>query len=132
MRKGLMFGCFDLFHIGHLKYFQQAKKYCDWLIVVIADDDFVKEKKKHDPLFSLKYRMEIIKAIKFVDEVDWYGKRNKQKVVFDHWPDIIFYNDQADNKLEYLRLGIELKELKYYKEISSTKIKEMLCKIQKK
>lgn len=46
MRVGLICGCFDLFHIGHLNILEKAKSSCDFLIVGIVDDDYIKKKKK--------------------------------------------------------------------------------------
>jgi glycerol-3-phosphate cytidylyltransferase len=69
MRKIITFGTFDLFHIGHLKILERAKKYGDYLIVGISSDELNWEKKKKYPIFSCQERLEIITSLKCVDEV---------------------------------------------------------------
>ena len=61
-------GTFDLIHLGHLHYLQEAKKLGDQLVVVVACDETVREK-KHEPLMNEKTRAELIEALKPVDEV---------------------------------------------------------------
>lgn len=72
MRAGkriLTSGVFDLFHIGHLRYLQYAKKQGDYLIVgVVADEDVWRTKAKW-PAIPLAQRMEIIAGMAGVDEV---------------------------------------------------------------
>ena len=38
---GLCHGVFDLLHLGHIHYLEEAKSICDYLIVTITDDEFV-------------------------------------------------------------------------------------------
>jgi len=61
-------GGFDPLHIGHIRYMQEAKKLGDKLIVVINNDNWKKQKRKH--VFMPDYeRKEIIEALACVDEV---------------------------------------------------------------
>ena len=46
MIKVLTFGVFDYFHYGHLKLFEQARKYGDYLIVAIQKDDDIKKENR--------------------------------------------------------------------------------------
>ena len=61
-------GVFDLLHIGHIKYFQEAKSMGDLLIVTITPDRFV-NKGPGRPAFNEKYRAEAIAALDVVDYV---------------------------------------------------------------
>ena len=61
-------GVFDLLHIGHIKYFQEAKSMGDVLIVTITPDRFV-NKGPGRPAFNEKYRAEAIAALDVVDYV---------------------------------------------------------------
>lgn len=63
----LAHGSFDLFHYGHLKYLQSAKKFGDKLIVSLTSDKFIR-KGPNRPIFKEKERLEIIKSLKFVDD----------------------------------------------------------------
>lgn len=64
----LCHGVFDLFHIGHLRHLQSAKKLGDYLVVSITDDTFV-NKGPNRPVFTAKYRAEILASLEFVDFV---------------------------------------------------------------
>ncbi|WP_208421992.1 SDR family NAD(P)-dependent oxidoreductase [Latilactobacillus fragifolii] len=63
---GYMSGTFDLFHIGHLNMLKKAKQYCDYLVVGVHKDASHKNKTVFIPL---EERMEIVRSIKYVDEV---------------------------------------------------------------
>lgn len=58
----------DLFHVGHLNIIKKAKKMGDVLIVGIHSDEDVKSYKR-TPIICHDQRVEIIKSIKYVDEV---------------------------------------------------------------
>ena len=62
-------GTFDMFHIGHLNLIKNAKRHCDYLIVGVNDDDLVESYKNKRPIVPLNERVEIVRAIKYVDEV---------------------------------------------------------------
>ena len=74
---GFIQGTFDMFHIGHLNLIKKAKKQCDYLIVTVNTDSFVNEMKNKTPIIPENERLEIIKAIKYVDEAYLIENRNK-------------------------------------------------------
>ena len=61
-------GCFDLMHIGHIKYFQAAKQMGDILVVTVTPDIYV-DKGPDRPVFSEDLRAEAIAALECVDYV---------------------------------------------------------------
>ena len=63
-------GCFDLFHVGHIRYLSGAKALGDCLIVGINSDEQVRNLKGDNrPLMPEWERAEIVSAFKFVDYV---------------------------------------------------------------
>ena len=69
----LCHGVFDLMHIGHIKYFQEAKEMGDVLVVTITPDRFV-NKGPNRPVFNENLRTEAIAALDMVDYIsinDW-------------------------------------------------------------
>jgi rfaE bifunctional protein nucleotidyltransferase chain/domain len=63
-------GCFDLFHVGHIRYLAGAKALGDILIVGINSDEQVRKLKgKNRPLMPENERAEIVSALRFVDFV---------------------------------------------------------------
>lgn len=63
---GYLSGTFDLFHIGHLNLLKRAKENCDYLIVGVHYSGAWKGKETYIPF---EERVEILKSIKYVDEV---------------------------------------------------------------
>ena len=73
MKKVLTVGVFDYFHYGHYKLFQNAKRLGDYLIVAVQDGDFIlKYKPTANVLYTTEQRMELVGALKSVDEVIVY------------------------------------------------------------
>ncbi|MCX7879939.1 MAG: D-glycero-beta-D-manno-heptose 1-phosphate adenylyltransferase [Ignavibacteria bacterium] len=63
-------GCFDLLHLGHLYYLQEAKKLGDVLVVGLNSDSSVKRLKgENRPIFNQEHRSSILDALKPIDYV---------------------------------------------------------------
>ena len=63
-------GCFDFFHVGHIRYLAGAKALGDCLIVAVNADAQVKKLKgANRPLIAEAERAEVISALRFVDYV---------------------------------------------------------------
>ncbi len=65
----LVGGCFDLLHYGHLTFLKKAKEQGDYLVVAVESDEFIKKKKKKEPIHNQNQRAEILASIIFVDLV---------------------------------------------------------------
>jgi len=61
-------GGFDPVHRGHIRYFKEAKRLGNYLIVLLNSDEFL-VRKKGKPFMNFEERKEILEAIKYVDEV---------------------------------------------------------------
>ena len=86
MRKVLTFGVYDYFHLGHLRLFERAKKLGDYLIVAVQDGDFIlKYKPNAKIMYTTAQRIDMISALRVVDEVITYENVDEsiQKVDFD-------------------------------------------------
>jgi rfaE bifunctional protein nucleotidyltransferase chain/domain len=63
-------GCFDLLHVGHVRYLQAAAREADRLVVAINDDDSVAALKgPNRPLLAARDRAELVAALRGVDYV---------------------------------------------------------------
>ena len=65
----ITFGTFDVFHVGHLRVIQRAAAFGDRLVVGVSADELNLRKKGRLPVFSQGERLEIVAALKPVDEV---------------------------------------------------------------
>ncbi|MEW6455092.1 MAG: D-glycero-beta-D-manno-heptose 1-phosphate adenylyltransferase [Acidobacteriota bacterium] len=82
-------GCFDIIHIGHIRYLKEAKEKGDILVVAINSDKSVKKLKGNiRPLLNEKERAEILSSFYFVDYVTVFNENNVGKVLLELKPDI--------------------------------------------
>jgi glycerol-3-phosphate cytidylyltransferase len=68
-RVGFTCSTMDLFHAGHVAMLEEAKRYCDWLIVGIQSDPTLDRKSKNKPVQSIVERQIQVRGCRFVDEV---------------------------------------------------------------
>ncbi len=78
----ITFGTFDLFHLGHLKILERAATLGDRLIVGISSDLLNYNKKKVYPTYSQQDRKEIVKAIRWVDDVFIEESLEKKETIY--------------------------------------------------
>ena len=125
---GYTTGVFDLFHIGHLNLFKNAKSMCDKLIVGVTVYNLVQYKGKK-AMIPFEDRIELVRSCRYVDAAvpqydmdkitackkmgvdilfvgdDWYGTEKWKK-----------YNEELNKE------GIRVIYFPYTKGVSSTKI----------
>jgi len=82
-------GVFDILHLGHIKYLQEAKKLGDVLIVAINSDDSVKQIKGPErPINSEQSRAEVLAALSFVDYIIIFNETDPVKILSEIKPTI--------------------------------------------
>ncbi len=135
MRKliGYTAGTFDMFHIGHLNLLKNAKSRCDYLIVGVNSDKLVEEYKGKKVVVPLVERMEIIRALRFVDEVISVDSLDKRIIWDQKHYDLLFIGDDwkgnprwETTKNEMKQFGVETIFLPYTKGTNSTLLREKL------
>lgn len=63
-------GCFDILHIGHIRFFKKAKEKGDYFFILLESDETVKKLKgKNRPINPQIDRAEVLSAIDFIDYV---------------------------------------------------------------
>ena len=83
-------GCFDLLHVGHVRYLEAARKLGDVLIVAVNDDASVKRLKGPTrPLNPVADRMRMLAALKCVDWVVPFAEDTPQRLVGSVLPDLL-------------------------------------------
>jgi glycerol-3-phosphate cytidylyltransferase len=90
---GYTAGVFDMFHIGHLNILKRAKQECDHLIVAVSTDELSEQYKGKRPVIPFLDRVEIIRAVKYVDEVVTQESRDKIGAYKKYGFDAMFVGD---------------------------------------
>ncbi len=136
---GYTAGVFDLFHIGHLNLIKRAKQNCDYLIVGVNSDKLVQQYKNKTPIIPENERMEIIKSLKYVDEVvlintrdklDAYNKFKFNRIfVGDDWLGHPSYSEAINQLKPY---NVEFIFYPYTKTTSSSIIRKVLMDLYDK
>ncbi len=94
-------GCFDILHVGHVRYLQKTKEFADYLIVMLNSDVSVKALKGEGrPINNENDRAEILSALSCVDYVVLFDEKSPAKLLEDIKPDV--YTKGADYTLETL------------------------------
>ena len=90
-RVGLTNGCFDLLHVGHVRYLQEARSEVDALIVAVNSDASVRALKgPARPIVTEWQRAEVLAALECVDLVTIFEDRTAERLVGVVRPDVYF------------------------------------------
>jgi len=133
VRIGYAPGAYDLFHVGHLNILRHAKSRCDYLVAGVVSDDMCALTKGRRPIIPLEERLEIVRNVKFVDDV--YAEMTPEKL--DSWRELhfthIFKGDdwrgtRKGEKLEsdFASFGVEVIYFPYTVHTSSTMLRRVL------
>ncbi|MBR4491614.1 MAG: SDR family NAD(P)-dependent oxidoreductase [Bacteroidales bacterium] len=133
LKIGYMSGTFDLFHIGHLNLIRRAKQCCDWLVVGVHADASHKGKETFIPLHE---RMEIVRSIKYVDQVILSEREDsdvyfKGRVKYDFlFVGSDYKGTERFNRYERLfeNTGVKIIYFPYTKGTSSTQLRDVISK----
>lgn len=127
----LMFGIFDMLHIGHVRALNHAVTYGDSLVVAIPSDDVVAEDKGRKPIIRLADRMEMLSSIKSVTSVYPYHKFEFIDTLNRIDPDILAVSTTWGREERHLAAEQWIKErnrkivvIPYYGDESTTRIKQ--------
>ena len=132
---GYCAGVFDLFHVGHINLFKQAKEKCEYLIVGVLTDELAIRCKKYAPYIPFEERLQIVEACKYVDRavmVSFDTFRKMEAWEKYHYDCFFSGNDCEGNPMwvEDKRLLNECNSdiyfFPYTKTTSSTKIRQAL------
>ena len=119
-------GCFDLLHVGHIKYLYQAKDLGDILIIGLNSDKSVKKLKGNNrPINSFEDRAKLLSALKSVDLVIMFEEQTPENLIKEIIPDVLVKGGDYDIEeiVGYQTVidnGGQVKTLSFYDGYSST------------
>ena len=91
-------GCFDLLHPGHIKIFENSKKLGDILVVLVNSDKSVKKNKgTKRPIQKQKDRLEILRAITWIDYIIIFNDKEPTHLYKKLLPDFMTKGSQYKN-----------------------------------
>lgn len=107
--RGVVAGAFDLIHPGYCKLFKFCKDNCTHLTVFLHDNPSM-ERNKMKPIHSLEERIEILKSIRYIDEVIPYKDETDLSIKLEQFSfDVRFLGDDYKDKqftADYLPIKI--------------------------
>ena len=133
MTIGYTTGVFDMFHKGHLNILTRARQQCDHLIVGVSTDELIREYKHHTPIIPFEERIEIVRALRCVDEVvpqetmdklaAWQKYGFHKMFVGSDWKGTDAWNRYEE---QFRPVGVEIVYFGYTEGISSTLLRQLL------
>lgn len=133
---GYTTGVFDLFHIGHLNLLRRAKEQCEHLIVGVSSDDLVSYKHKKSVIPFVE-RIEIVRAIKYVDQAVLQDNMDKMEAWRKYHFDVMFVGGDWKgtdkwNSIEndFKKINVDIVYFPYTKGTSSTLLNQTLLKLR--
>jgi glycerol-3-phosphate cytidylyltransferase len=95
---GITFSAFDLLHAGHVRMLEEAKSYCDYLIVGLQTDPTIDRPHKNKPTQSVVERYIQLKACRFVDEIIPYATEQDLEDILQALPiNVRILGDEYEN-----------------------------------
>ncbi|HEU4594611.1 MAG TPA: D-glycero-beta-D-manno-heptose 1-phosphate adenylyltransferase [Pyrinomonadaceae bacterium] len=121
-------GCFDLLHVGHVRYLGEARALGDALLVAINSDRSVRALKGAGrPLVSEAERAEVLAALAAVDFVTVFDEESPRALIADLLPDVLvkggdYSTDEIHGREEVEAAGGQVLSLPFVEGASTTNI----------
>jgi len=127
-------GCFDLLHVGHVRYLRAARSLGDRLLVAINSDRTVRALKGPGrPVLSERERAEILAALEAVDYVTVFDELSPRRLITEILPDVLvkggdYALDEIHGREEVEASGGRVLALPFIEGASTTDIIERIKK----
>lgn len=125
-------GVFDILHVGHVRYLEQARALGDALVVAINSDASVRQLKGEGrPLMNQDDRAEILAALRAVDYVTIFDEISPRSLIAELLPDILvkggdYSLDQIHGREEVEAAGGRVVSLPFVEGVSTSAIIERM------
>jgi rfaE bifunctional protein nucleotidyltransferase chain/domain len=120
-------GCFDLIHIGHVRYLREAKALGDMLIVALNTDQSVSRLKPSRPIVPEDQRAEVVASLEMVDYVTLFQEDTPYDLIAFLKPDVLVKGGDWDRgEIAGSGLVADTFSLRYVEGISTTGVIEKI------
>ena len=127
-------GCFDLLHLGHIRYLKEARRLGDILIVGLNSDNSVRSLKGKDrPLVKEKDRAEILSTLEMVDYIIIFNELTPKNLIDKILPDVLVKGGDWKKEEVVGRNTVEVQggEVIIIPEVKGYSTSTLISKIQK-
>ncbi len=122
-------GCFDIIHIGHVRYLKEAKALGDVLVVGLNSDSSISKIKPKRPINPQDHRAEVLSSLEMVDYVILFDEDTPYELIKLLQPDVLVKGgDWKKEDIVGSDIAKETRSLPYVKGISTS---EMIEKIKR-
>jgi glycerol-3-phosphate cytidylyltransferase len=123
----ITFGTFDVFHVGHLRILERASALGKTFVVGVSTDQLNLEKKGRSPVYNQDERMEIIAALKCVDNVFLEESLSRKgEYIARYNADILVMGDDWEGRFDEFKDLCEVIYLPRTPAISTTEVIEKI------
>lgn len=123
-------GCFDIIHVGHIRYLRQAKELGDVLVIGLNSDKSVSLIKPNRPINSQNHRAEVLSALEMVDYVTLFNQETPYELIKLIKPDILVKGgDWKTEEIVGSDIAKETRSLPYIKGVSTSGIIEKIKRL---
>ena len=120
-------GCFDIIHIGHIRYLKQAKALGDVLIIGLNSDRSVSMIKPGRPINPQSHRAEVLSSLEMIDYVTLFDEETPYELIRLLEPDILVKGgDWEKEQIVGSDIARETYSLPYIEGISTSDIIEKI------
>ena len=127
LKKGIVAGAFDLIHPGYIRLFKEAKDHCNHLTVALHEDPSMARPHKLKPVQTVEERKEILRAIKYVDDVVVYQAEDTFLSYLKDYEIRFLGTDYMDGSYTGRDIAIDVVWLNRDHDYSSTKLKTAIA-----
>ena len=125
-RKGIVAGAFDLIHPGYIRMFKEAKNHCNHLTVALHEDPNMARPYKMKPVQSLEERKEILRAIKYVDDIVVYQAEDTFLSYLADYDVRFLGEDYSDGSYTGKDIAIDIVWISRLHDFSTTRLKDKI------
>jgi glycerol-3-phosphate cytidylyltransferase len=123
----ITFGTFDVFHLGHLNILRRARALGDRLVVGVSTDNLNYSKKGRYPVFTQDERAQIIRAIRYVDDVFFEESLERKREYIQRYnANVLVMGHDWAGKFDEMRDICEVRYLPRTPSISTTAVIEKI------
>jgi len=120
-------GCFDIIHIGHVRYLREARALGDVLVIGLNSDKSVSSIKPNRPINPQTYRTEVLSSLEMVDYVVLFDQETPYELIKLIRPDVLVKGgDWKKEEIVGSDIAKETYSLPYVEGVSTTEIIERI------